>query len=169
MSSHARTVIAIAVAVGVAAVPLTGITAASAADSLPQAVQDALTTALMDEYHAEAFYDAVLDRFGQVRPFANIIRAEQNHANVIITLMKAYGMAIPENTLLGSADVAAAVPATLGAACSVGVQAEIDNAALYDGKLLPAVSGYADITFALENLRDASQNMHLPAFQRCII
>ncbi len=167
MSYRSKTLIAMAIAVGVAVAPLTSITLALAADALPQSVQDALTAALMDEYHAEAFYGAVLDRFGQVRPFANIIRAEQNHASAIIALMNAYGMAIPDNTLLGSADVAAVVPATLGDACSVGVQAEIDNAALYDSKLLPAVSGYADITFALENLRDASQNMHLPAFQRC--
>lgn len=169
MTFRERAVIALAVAASVAAVPLASITAASAADPLPQAVQEALTSALMDEYHAEAFYDAVLDRFGQVRPFVNIIRAEQNHASAIITLMRTYGMAVPENTLLGSAEVAAAVPATLGAACAVGVQAEMDNAGLYDGKLLPAVVGYADITFALENLRDASQNMHLPAFQRCAI
>lgn len=169
MSSHLRTVITFAVAACVAVVPLTSLTAASAADALPQPVQDALTSALMDEYHAEAFYAAVLDRFGPVRPFANIIRAEQNHAKAIVTLMEVYGMAVPENSLLDSAEVAAAVPATFGAACTVGVQAEIDNAALYDGKLLPAVSDYADITFALKNLRDASQNMHLPAFQRCAI
>lgn len=167
MTFRERALIALAVAASVAVVPLASVTAASAADPLPKAVQEALTSALMDEYHAEAFYDAVLDQFGQVRPFVNIIRAEQNHASAIITLMQAYGMATPENTLLGSAEVAAAVPATFGAACAVGVQAEMDNAGLYDGKLLPAVVGYADITFVLENLRDASQNMHLPAFQRC--
>jgi hypothetical protein len=169
MTFRERAVIALAVAASVAAVPLASVTAASAADPLPHAVQETLTSALMDEYHAGAFYDAVLDRFGQVRPFVNIIRAEQNHASAIITLMRARGMAVPEITILGSAEVAAAVPETFAAACAVGVQAEMDNAGLYDGKLLPAVVGYADITFALENLRDASQNMHLPAFQRCAI
>ena len=165
MTSPAKTIVAIAIAAGIAATPM----ASAAADALPATVQDALTAALMDEYHAEAFYAAVLDRFGQVRPFANIIRGEQNHARIIATLMDSYGMAVPENTLLESAEIAAAVPASFGAACTIGVQAEIDNAALYDDKLLPAVSGYADITAALVHLRDASQNMHLPAFERCAI
>jgi hypothetical protein len=167
MTSSAKPLIALAIAASFAITPVAGVTAAAAADALPQPVEDALTAALMDEYHAEAFYSAVLDRFGQVRPFANIIRAEQNHARIIATLMTTYGMTVPENPLLDSPDIAAAVPATLGAACSVGVEAESENAALYDDMLLPAVAGYADITAALEHLRDASQNMHLPAFQRC--
>lgn len=167
MTSSTKPLIALAIGASFALAPMAGVAAASAADALPQPVEDALTAALMDEYHAEAFYNAVLDRFGQVRPFANIIRAEQNHARIIATLMTSYGMSVPENPMLGSAEIAAAVPATFGAACSVGVKAEIDNAALYDGKLLPAVAGYPDITAALEHLRDASQNMHLPAFQRC--
>jgi hypothetical protein len=167
MTSSAKPLIALAIAGSFAIAPMADVTAAAAADALPQPVEEALTAALMDEYHAEAFYSAVLDQFGQVRPFANIIRAEQNHARIIATLMMTYGMAVPENPLLDTAEIAAAVPATLGAACSVGVTAEIDNAALYDDKLLPAVAGYDDITAALEHLRDASQNMHLPAFQRC--
>ena len=161
-----RRSLAALIAVGLVGAPMLAMPAA-AASTLPQPVQEALLAALADEYHAEAFYAAVIDKYGAVRPFANIIRAEQTHAAWIADLMNTYGVPVPANTMLGSDEIAAAVPATLAGACSVGVTAEIDNAALYDERLLPAVTAYPDITAALERLRDASQNMHLPAFQRC--
>ena len=157
------------IAASLIAAPVLSATAANAADPLPQPVQDALIAALQDEYHAEAFYDAVMDKFGSTRPFSNIIRAEQNHQAWLIGLMKAYGMDVPANTALGSAEIAAAVPATFGGACALGVQAEIDNAGLYNDALLPAVGAYPDITATFERLSAASTNMHLPAFQRCAI
>ena len=154
---------------GLVAAPVLGTSAASAASTLPQPVQDALTAALQDEYNAQAFYAAVMDKFGTTRPFSNIILAEQMHESWVIDLMKTYGMSVPDNTAFGSAEVAASVPATIGDACAVGVQAEIDNAALYDNRLLPAVTAYPDITAVFEQLSAASQNQHLPAFQRCAI
>lgn len=169
MKSPFRTAAALAVAASLAAAPIVAATSASAASSLPQTVEDALSAALQDEYHAEAFYGAVIAKFGPTRPFSNIIRAEEMHASFVADLMKTYGMTVPANTLLGSAEIKAAVPATLGAACAVGVTAEVDNAGLYDGKLLPAVSAYPDITAVLTRLRDTSENMHLPAFQRCAV
>jgi hypothetical protein len=155
------------VVAGLIAAPVMTALPASAAGTLPQSVEDALTAALMDEYHAEAFYDAVIAKFGATRPFSNVIRSEQMHANAIADLMRNYGMSVPQNAQLGSAEIAAAVPATLSAACSIGVQAEIDNAGLYEGKLLPAVDDYPDIATTFQVLRDASQNMHLTAFERC--
>nr|WP_321461745.1 DUF2202 domain-containing protein [uncultured Cohaesibacter sp.] len=140
---------------------------AQAASSLPRPVQEALTTALEDEYHAEAFYDAVMEKYGAVRPFANIIRAEQMHQSMLIDIMTYYGMDIPANKALTSAEIRAAVPATLGEACNIGVKAEVDNAGLYSDKLLPAVRDYSDITATFKALSDASQLKHLPAFQRC--
>jgi len=51
------------------------------------------------------------------------------------------------------------------AACEAGVQAEIDNAALYD-RLLNSTQR-PDILTVFQALRSASQDRHLPAFQRC--
>ncbi len=169
MTSPRTMATALIITAGLVASPLASASTAFAASSLPQPVQDALTAALMDEYHAEAVYAAVIDKFGAVRPFSNIIRAEQMHASWVIDLMKAYGMTVPANTQLGSAEVAAAVPASIGEACSVGVAAEIANAGLYDDQLLPVVAGYDDITEVLTRLRDASQNMHLAAFEKCAV
>lgn len=130
-------------------------------------LEQSLTAALEDEYHAEAFYAAVIDRFGAVRPFSNIIRSEQMHQAMIVDLLNSHGFEAPANEQLGSAAIAAAVPASLGEACVIGVKAEIDNRDLYADKLLPAVAAYPDVTTVFERLSAASDQKHLPAFQRC--
>lgn len=140
---------------------------AAAESTTPSTLEQSLRTALADEYHAEAFYAAVIDHFGNVRPFSNIIRSERMHQAMIIDLMKAHGFAVPANDQLGSADILAAVPARLPDACTIGVKAEIDNRDLYDTKLLPAVAAYPDVVTTFERLSAASDNNHRPAFERC--
>ncbi|MEX1316867.1 MAG: hypothetical protein AB1Z22_07025, partial [Synechococcaceae cyanobacterium] len=58
------------------------------------------------------------------------------------------------------------VPDSLQEACRAGVQGEIENAALYD-RLLQQSEAYPDVQRVLGNLRRASQQNHLRAFQRC--
>jgi len=127
----------------------------------------ALGSALQDERHAEAFYSAVIAKFGDARPFSNIIEAERQHEAMLIGLYETYGVALPENGYATGALVAPAAPETLVDACKIGVEAEIANRDLYDGNLLPAVEAYPDITLVMQRLRDASEENHLPAFQRC--
>lgn len=134
---------------------------------LEKPAQDALIRALQDEYHAEAFYDAVMSKFGTVRPFANIIESERKHSSMLVDVMKNYGMSIPKNAQLGSAEIKAAVPATLGEACRMGAAAEIANRDLYKKELIPAAVGRPDIKIVFERLSAASDNSHLPAFERC--
>lgn len=43
----------------------------------------ALAEALDDEYKARATYAKVIERFGPVRPFVNIIKAEERHAQAL--------------------------------------------------------------------------------------
>ena len=129
--------------------------------------QAALGSALQDERHAEAFYAAVMAKFGDARPFSNIIKAERQHEAMLIGLYGTYGIAVPENSYATGAQKAPAAPETLVEACKIGVEAEIANRDLYDGKLLPAVAAYPDITRVMQSLRDASEENHLPAFQRC--
>ncbi|MBU1175018.1 MAG: DUF2202 domain-containing protein [Alphaproteobacteria bacterium] len=157
----------LAVALAAMLASATFVPAAQAATALPETVQEALLDALNDEYHAEAFYAAVMEKFGATRPFSNIIRSEQMHQSWLADLMTTYGMSVPANAELGSAEIAAVVPATISEACAIGVTAEVDNAALYDDELLPAVAAYPDIAAVFERLSAASTNQHLPAFQRC--
>ena len=128
----------------------------------------ALGSALQDERHAEAFYAAVMAKFGDARPFSNIINAERQHEAMLIGLYETYGVAVPENGYATGAMLAPAAPETLADACRIGVEAEIANRDLYDGNLLPAVAAYPDITLVMQRLRDASEENHLPAFQRCV-
>ncbi|WP_176083214.1 DUF2202 domain-containing protein [Martelella sp. HB161492] len=160
----------LSVTLGCGLLALSALTAApvtASAETLTPAAADALNRALADEYHAEAFYAAVIDAYGPVRPFTNIIEAERTHSAEVSALMEAYGIPVPANEQLGAEEIVSAVPASLAAACAIGVQAEIDNAALYDNELLPAVASYPDITTVLTALRDASETKHLPAFSRC--
>ena len=55
--------------------------------------------------------------------------------------------------------------ADLQEACQAGVAAEIENGALYDRLL--ATTQRPDIVTVFRNLREASQERHLPAFRRC--
>ncbi len=122
---------------------------------------EALKMALDDEYKAWTTYQAVIARFGDARPFTNIIQAEESHIAALETLFERYGLEVPENEWVGR------VPEfdTLNDACQGGVKAEVENAALYD-RLFSMVE-HEDILDVFHNLRDASLEKHLPAFQRC--
>ena len=139
---------------------------ASAAPLNDDAVS-ALNAALDDEYHAEAIYNAVISKFGALRPFVNIIRAEQQHQAMLVDLFKTYDLAVPANSYLNGEKPLGEIPASVAESCAVGVTAEIANRDLYNEQLLPKVAGYGDITTVFEALRDASEFNHLPAFERC--
>ncbi|HUJ79876.1 MAG TPA: DUF2202 domain-containing protein, partial [Nitrospiria bacterium] len=71
-----------------------------------------------------------------------------------------YRLAVPENPWPGKI----ARYATLRAACEAGVEAEIANGAMYS-RLLKATRR-PDMLGVFHALKDASQQRHLPAFQR---
>lgn len=140
---------------------------AATAAPLTQAEAKAALTGLDDEYHALAFYQAVIDKFGPVRPFSNVIKAEARHAAALGDILRNSGVSVPANPYLDGTKPAPEAPATLALACAAGVQAELENRTLYDGNLLPAAQGNPELTQILTALRDASEKQHLPAFQRC--
>lgn len=121
-----------------------------------------LLEALDDERKAEATYAAVIEKFGEVRPFINIIDAERRHSAAIERQMTRLNFVIPANHWEGKG----AAPATLAEACSMAIDAEIENIALYD-RLLPAIPDDV-VRQVLQNLQDASRDNHLPAFRRCL-
>lgn len=132
---------------------------------LPDKVITAMGRAMADEQAAFATYTAILDRFGAVRPFSNIVNAEKRHMEMLTGLYTKYGVPVPVNTALAPPDVA---KLDLQALCQVGVEAEVENVRLYDEELLPIVADFPEIRIVLQNLRDASAERHLPAFQRCV-
>lgn len=131
---------------------------------LPDEVVSSLNKAIDDEYKARATYEAVIAKLGSIRPFSMIIRSEEQHISSLKALYDKYGLPIPDDPY-----TSVAVADTKAENCSVGVQAEIDNAALYGNNLLPSVSGYPDITSVFTSLMNASQDNHLPAFEKCAL
>lgn len=123
-------------------------------------LDEALVYAIQDEYLAQARYDAVIGKFGNIRPFSNIKAAEQQHISALLTLFEKYDKPIPED----SAKQYVSAPGTLKDAFDAGVQAEIDNIAMYD-KLKTIPSLPEDVKMVFTQLGNASKN-HLRAFQR---
>jgi hypothetical protein len=120
-----------------------------------------LTRAVEEERHAKATYDNVIGRLGSIQPFVNIAASEQQHIDALLGLTAKYAVDVSSVRPAGDPS-----PATKDAACRLGVDAEKADVALYD-ELLPQVSAYADVTRVLQSLRAASQDNHLPAFERC--
>jgi hypothetical protein len=124
---------------------------------------EAMTTAIQDEYHAQAVYAKVLTDLGDITPFANIVLAEGNHVAAIAALFTDRGWAVPasewDDTNVPTFD-------SRLAACEAGRDAEIANVALYDVLLLLDLPN--DVTTVFTNLRAASQDNHLPAFETCV-
>jgi len=122
----------------------------------------AMETAIQDEYRAEAIYQGVLDDFGSVLPFVNVLYAEQRPSTSIGQLYLNRGLAVPASLATPSS-----VPhfATLAAACAAAVEAERANLALYDRYLAQQLP--ADVERVFTNNRSASLHNHLPAFEIC--
>ncbi|MBW4496649.1 MAG: DUF2202 domain-containing protein [Oscillatoria princeps RMCB-10] len=123
--------------------------------------QQAMVGAIKDEYRARAFYTAVIEKFGNVRPFSNIVQAEDRHVQLWNNFFGQYGLPIPEDSFAGKVEA----PESLLAACQMGVEAEIANVKMYDNFL--GFIQEPDLRAAFTQLRHVSQNNHLRAFERC--
>ena len=115
------------------------------------------------EQAAHAQYAAVLKKFGDVQPYAFIIKAEENHIAALERQLQKYGIAIPTNRFAGSVTA----PPTLEEAAKAAIAGEERNVAMFD-VALEKVSGRPDLVRVFTHLRDASQNAHLPAFKTAL-
>ena len=129
--------------------------------TLDDTTKQAMVAAINDEYQARSFYTAVIEKFGEVRPFSNIVQAEDRHVQLWNALFNKYSVPIPEDTFAGKMQA----PETLQAACKMGVEAEIANVKMYDNFLTFVKE--PNLRAAFTQLRYVSQNNHLRAFQRC--
>lgn len=112
------------------------------------------------EFAAHALYSAILKKFGDIQPYSNIREAETRHIQALKRQFEKYGVTIPEDKFAGKVTP----PETLLAAAKEGVQAEKKNIAMYD-RYLADVKAYGDLTQVFTNLRRASLDAHLPAFE----
>jgi hypothetical protein len=121
----------------------------------------ALKDTLDDEYKSHETYAQVIRDFGEVRPFINIVEAEARHVSALLSLFEKYKAGAPPSRWIGKAPRFSSV----NEACLAGIQGEIENVALYDRAL--ESTRRPDILSVYQALRSASQDRHLPAFQRC--
>lgn len=126
-------------------------------------ISNVLIEAINDEYKARATYRNVIKKFGEIRPFINIVDAESRHIEALLPLFDKYGVTVPEDNW----DSRIEAPQSILEACQVGVEAEIENAQMYD-RLLKLTVDYPDVQLVLTQLQRASTENHLPAFQRCV-
>lgn len=130
--------------------------------TLPQSVQDALTKSLDNEYKLRDYYQSVINKFGDTRPFSMIIGAEDQHIAVLTSLFQKYGLSvIADNWANKTYNLS-----TFQLACQTSANYEQDTVNMYNS-LLPQVTNYPDITTVFTSLRDVAQNNHLPAFDKC--
>ncbi len=122
---------------------------------------DGLFLALNDEYLAGATYGQINQDFRNPRPFINIEEAEARHIVRLKEVFKTYNLPIPENKWSGN------VPKfqSVAEACKAGGAAEIANRDLY--QRLFETTKREDILIVYRALQRASEENHLPAFERC--
>lgn len=122
-------------------------------------LEEMLRYAVQDEYLARQEYESIMEEYGQQRPFSNIIHAEETHIALLKELYVAYDFDIPEDTAIDHV----VVPDSLDVAFEIGVQAEVDNIAMYEKFLEQDLPD--DVKEVFIELRDGSKN-HLAAFER---
>jgi hypothetical protein len=135
--------------------------AKGAQQSSDPTLEQMLTYAIQDEYLARAEYRFIINKYGSIRPFSNIIQAEEQHINMLVPLFTKYGFAVPED----NAAEHIVVPKDLKEALETGVQAEIDNIGMYETFLNRPLPD--DVRDVFERLKNASGN-HLQAFRNAL-
>ena len=111
------------------------------------------------EYAAAASYLAVLDEYGSVEPYQTIYQAELRHIDALIRQLERLGEEVPENPYLGKITA----PDNLVTAAAAWAEGEVLNVELYD-RLISKTEN-ENLLKVLGNLRSASLDSHLPAFE----
>jgi hypothetical protein len=122
-------------------------------------LEEMLQYAIEDEFLAQAEYEIIIEEYGLIRPFSNVIRAEGRHISALLPLFEEYDYEIPSN----DAKERTVIPDSLEEIFSVGVEAEIKNIEMYKSFLEEELPD--DVRRVFENLMRASES-HLKAFER---
>ncbi|MDY0235386.1 MAG: DUF2202 domain-containing protein [Gudongella sp.] len=122
-------------------------------------INDMLTYAVQDEYLARGEYLAIIDKFGDQKPYSNIVQAEETHLAYLEEIYLSYEIDFPDDTSAGHI----IVPADLLEAAETGVQAEIDNIEMYE---LFLSYDLPDNVFEVFSALKSGSDSHLLAFQK---
>lgn len=123
-------------------------------------MRDALDAAYSDELVAYTRYKSAINQFGSIRPFSNLLKAEERHLAILGQQYRQWGWTVPIGEVLPLRTFS-----HIQNACDVSLAEEKKNVALYD-RLLPEVTDIS-LREAFLYLRYASSERHIPALQRC--
>ena len=137
-----------------------GYGAKGAINTTQPTVQEMLQFAIQDEYLAKAQYSLVMDTFGKLRPFSNIVQSEDQHIALLRPLFTDRGWDVPQD----ESGPYLVTPQSFTEALKIGEQAEVDNIAMYE-HFLNQKNIPEDLKSVFERLLAASKR-HLNAFRR---
>lgn len=121
-------------------------------------LEEMLIYAIQDEFLARSEYDAIMEKYDVQRPFSNIIKSEETHIALLLPMFDQYGFEVPKDTSLDQL----IVPESLLGAFEIGVQAEVNNIAMYEAFLSEEIP--EDVRVVFERLLKSSES-HLKAFE----
>jgi hypothetical protein len=124
-------------------------------------LESMIVLALEDEYHAKATYEVIIEQYGEITPFTNIVQAEETHIQLLLPLFESYDITLPEALDKDTLDV----PSSIDALLQIGIDAEIANIALYEAFLETDLPN--DVQIVFQKLMAASEN-HLNAFTKAL-
>lgn len=121
-------------------------------------IGEMLEYAIQDEYAARHEYEIIIEDFGEQSPFVSILAAEESHIESLTTVYNNNGYVIPQD----ESDSRVIHPASILEALETGIQAEVNNIALYDA-FLEVEDLPDDIRSVFEMLKAGSES-HLESF-----
>lgn len=134
--------------------------------TIDDALYAVLDIALQDEYQARATYAAAIQAYGEIRPFSQIVKAEERHVSAVAHLFDKRSTPVPDWDATGNPVPADFSVLELAEACAISYQAEIDNVTIYTDLIASGVP--ADVEAVFLTLKAASETRHMPAFSRCM-
>lgn len=100
--------------------------AAATTQTLTDEEASILKEALAEERLAVATYQAIIDKYGELLPFVNILKAEESHVDALERVMTVYGV----DTTTDPVNVT--VPDTLEEALAAAIALEKEDIAIYE-------------------------------------
>ncbi len=121
-------------------------------------IGEMLEYAIQDEFAARHEYEVIIDEFGEISPFVSIMAAEESHIESLMTVYNNNAYVIPQD----ESDARVVHPASIIEALETGIQAEVNNVALY-AAFLETEDLPDDIRTVFELLKSGSES-HLESF-----
>jgi len=122
-------------------------------------VLKALDSALRSKFRTSALYRMVLQAFGPVQPFKDLLKIEEKYKMILTGLARRYDRALPTDEWEGQI----AIPVSFVEACEEAIQLERENDRLYTA-LLDQIDDPA-LCRVLMRMRNVTQVSHQPSFK----